>query len=53
MAELWSKEELRDLRKMYKNTPTDEIADELGRSERAVAVKAQRLGLRKKRSFRK
>lgn len=43
----WSKNDLKDLKKMFPNRPTAEVAAELGRPTEAVKKKASRMGLRK------
>ena len=43
----WTKRDLKLLHELYPNTLTSVIADKLGRSERSVYYKANKLGLRK------
>ncbi|MHC4173636.1 MAG: hypothetical protein ACYTBX_02305 [Planctomycetota bacterium] len=48
---LWSKSEVKLLRKLFSNNPTAQIAAELGRSNDTVKKKASRMGLRKSRKY--
>jgi hypothetical protein len=43
----WTKDDLRELKKLFPNRPTAEVAAELGRPTEAVKKKASRMGLRK------
>ena len=43
----WSKDDLKDLKRLFPNRPTAEVAAELGRPTEAVKKKASRMGLRK------
>ncbi len=43
----WSKGDLKDLKRLFPNRPTAEVAQELGRPTEAVKKKASRRGLRK------
>ena len=43
----WSKDDLKELRRLFPNRPTAEVAAELGRPTEAVKKKASRMGLRK------
>jgi len=47
----WSKEDVRDLKKMFPNNSTLEVADELHRPIEGVKKKASRLGLKKSRRY--
>lgn len=44
---MWTKEEIKQLRKLYKNTPTSELAKQLKRTTSSVQAKAGALGLKK------
>ncbi|MFH0981906.1 MAG: hypothetical protein V2A79_10235 [Planctomycetota bacterium] len=46
---LWTKEELRTLKRMFPHNTTWEVAYELNRAMEAVKKKASRLGLKKSR----
>jgi len=46
-AKVWTKAEVVMLRKLYRSTPTTQIAKKLRRSTASVQAKAQTLGLRK------
>ena len=48
---LWSPSEIKLLRKLFSNTPTADIAKELGRPTDAVKKKASRMGLRKTKRY--
>ena len=43
----WTKDENKQLKRMYPNNPTRAVAVVLGRSEGAVKKRAKRLGLKK------
>ena len=48
----WTSDEIRMLVGLWKNeAPTREIADSMGRTEKSVSAKANRLGLRSRRSW--
>lgn len=47
----WTKDDIKKLRKMYKNTLTADVAKELKRGEDAVKKKAARLGLKKNKTY--
>ena len=47
----WSKEEVRALKKIFRNRSTAEVAKELGRSAASVQAKASGLGLRKTKKY--
>jgi len=51
VAGRWSKDEVALLRKLFRNTSTQEVADELRRSLRSVQAKASALGLRKTKKY--
>ena len=44
---LWSKDEVKQLKKLFPNRTTKEVADQLGRSLRSVMGKAEKMGLKK------
>jgi len=48
---LWSKSEVKLLRKLFSNNPTAQLAAELGRSTDTVKKKASRMGLRKSKKY--
>jgi len=48
---LWSKSEVKLLRKLFSNNPNAKIAAELGRSTDTVKKKASRMGLRKSKKY--
>jgi len=48
---LWSKDEIKLLKKLFSNNPTAQIAGELGRSTDTVKKKASRMGLRKSKRY--
>lgn len=43
----WTKEEIKDLKKIYKNVSNDQLAKLFGRKRSSIVSKASRLGLRK------
>jgi len=47
----WSKDEVKSLKKLYPNKSTRQIADKLGRSLKAVQIKASKMGLKKSRKY--
>ena len=47
----WSKEEVKTLKKMFRNTSTKEVAKALGRSALSVQAKASALGLKKTKTY--
>lgn len=49
----WTQDDLKTLKKEFKNKRTAEIADELNRPVDAVKKKASRMGLRKSRKHMK
>jgi hypothetical protein len=49
----WSKTDLKELRRLFPNRPTADVAAKLGRPTEAVKKKASRMGLRKTRSYMK
>ncbi|HUU68750.1 MAG TPA: hypothetical protein VM186_04460 [Planctomycetota bacterium] len=50
-AASWSKEEIRELKKIYRNCSNANVAKELGRSEGSVSAKARALGLTKSKKY--
>jgi hypothetical protein len=48
---LWSKDEVKLLRKLFSNNPTAQIAAKLRRSTDTVKKKASRMGLRKSKRY--
>ena len=49
----WSKNDLKDLKRLFPNRPTGEVAAELGRPTEAVKKKASRMGLKKSTRYMK
>lgn len=49
----WSKNDVRELRKLFPNRPTADIAGKLHRPTEAVKKKASRMGLRKSKKYMK
>jgi len=49
----WTKDDVKELRKLFPNRPTAEVAAELGRPTEAVKKKASRMGLKKSRKYMK
>lgn len=47
----WTKDDIRDLKKIYRNTRTKDVAEQLGRSEGSVQAKAKSLGLTKTKKY--
>lgn len=50
---LWTKSELGQLKKLFPNNPTAQVAAKLGRPTDAVKKKASRMGLRKTKKYMK
>jgi hypothetical protein len=50
---VWSKDDLKQLRKLFPTHSTAEVATQLGRPTEAVKKKASRMGLRKSRNYMK
>ena len=48
---LWSKDEVKLLKKLFPNRRTQEVADQLGRSLKSVRVKASKMGLKKSKNY--
>jgi hypothetical protein len=48
---LWSKDEVKQLKKLYVNGRTQDVADQLGRSLRSVMGKADKMGLKKSKKY--
>ncbi|OHB65526.1 MAG: hypothetical protein A2Y76_04550 [Planctomycetes bacterium RBG_13_60_9] len=49
----WTRDDLKQLKKLFPDRPTAEVAAELGRPTEAVKKKASRMGLRKSRRYMK
>ena len=49
----WSRQEVAQLRRIFRNISNDEVAKQLGRSVTSVQNKAFQLGLRKSRKYMK
>lgn len=47
----WTKDDIKTLKRLFPNTPTADIAAELGRSVDCVKKKAERLGLKKTKKY--
>jgi hypothetical protein len=47
----WTRDDLKQLKKLFADRPTTEVAAELGRPTEAVKKKASRMGLRKSRRY--
>ncbi|MFC1765775.1 hypothetical protein ACFL6U_27330 [Planctomycetota bacterium] len=50
---LWTKDDLKKLRKLFSSNATAEVASKLGRPTEAVKKKASRMGLRKSKTYMK
>ena len=50
---VWSKDDIRQLRKLFPGKATADVASSLGRPTEAVKKKASRMGLRKSRRYMK
>jgi len=50
---LWTKDDLKLLRKLFTSNPTADVAAKLGRPTEAVKKKASRMGLRKSKKYMK
>jgi hypothetical protein len=50
---VWSKDDLRQLRRLFPTHSTAEVATQLSRPTEAVKKKASRMGLRKSRNYMK
>ena len=49
----WSRTDVKELRKLFPNRPTADVAAKLGRPTEAVKKKASRMGLTKTRKYMK
>jgi DNA-directed RNA polymerase specialized sigma24 family protein len=49
----WSKNDVKELKRLFPNRPTAEVAAKLGRPTEAVKKKASRMGLKKSRRYMK
>jgi hypothetical protein len=47
----WTRNDVKELKKLFPNRPTAEVAKQLGRPTEAVKKKASRMGLRKSRKY--
>jgi len=47
----WSQDELKKLKKIFRNRSTQQVADELGRTLKSVEGKATKLGLTKTKAY--
>jgi hypothetical protein len=50
---VWSRNDVKQLRKLFPTRPTAEVAARLGRPTEAVKKKASRMGLRKSKRYMK
>ena len=50
---LWSRDDVRQLKKLFPSRSTAEVATKLGRPTEAVKKKASRMGLKKSRRYMK
>ena len=50
---LWSKDDIKQLRRLFPNQPTADVASNLRRPTEAVKKKASRMGLRKSKRYMK
>jgi hypothetical protein len=49
----WTRDDVKQLKKLFPDRPTADVAAELGRPTEAVKKKASRMGLRKSRRYMK
>jgi hypothetical protein len=47
----WSKDEIKVLKKLFRNTSIKDVAKELNRKPKSVEARAYRLGLKKTRKY--
>jgi hypothetical protein len=47
----WTRDDVKQLKKLFPDRPTAEVAAELGRPTEAVKKKASRMGLKKSRKY--
>jgi hypothetical protein len=47
----WTRDDVKQLKKLFPDRPTAEVASELGRPTEAVKKKASRMGLKKSRRY--
>jgi hypothetical protein len=47
----WTRDDVKQLKKLFPDRPTAEVAAKLGRPTEAVKKKASRMGLRKSRKY--
>lgn len=50
---LWSKDDIKQLRRLFPGQPTADVASNLGRPTEAVKKKASRMGLKKSKRYMK
>ena len=50
-SDRWSKDEVKLLKKIFRDTSNREVAEQLGRSISSVSAKASALGLRKTKKY--
>ena len=48
---VWTKDELKQLKQMFRSTSTKQVAEKLGRNEKSVQAKASKLGLKKTKKY--
>ena len=48
---LWSKEDVKLLKKLFPNRKTQEVADQLGRTLKSTKMKASKMGLKKTKKY--
>ena len=48
---LWSKEDVKLLKKLFPNRKTQEVADQLGRTLKSIKMKASKMGLKKAKKY--
>lgn len=51
MKGTWTKDDVKQLKKLFPDRPTAEVASSLGRPTEAVKKKASRMGLKKSRRY--
>lgn len=51
MARTWTKEEVRNLKKIFRNASNKDVARHLNRTVDSVEIKARRLGLHKTKKY--
>ena len=48
---IWSKDEIKVLKKLFRNTRTKDVATKLNRKPKSVETRAAKLGLKKTRKY--